>query len=69
MKAVLEFDLPEEQEEYKTHMEGPSYSLVLYHLDNFLRNKFKYENEVKISIEELRMKITELCEEYECSIY
>ena len=69
MKAVLEFDLPEEQEEYKLHMEGPKYSLVLYDLDNFLRNKYKYEDQETITIEEVRNKLTEFCTEHECSIY
>ena len=43
MKAKLEFDLPEEQDDFEVASNGWKYCSVLFDLDNFLRNKLKYE--------------------------
>ena len=43
MKAKLEFDLPEEQDDFEVASNGWKYRSVLFDLDNFLRNKLKYE--------------------------
>jgi hypothetical protein len=44
MKAILEFNLPEETEEFETASNGWKYKSVLCDLDNFLRGKLKYDN-------------------------
>lgn len=43
-KAVLEFKLPEEQEEFKTAMNAVNMSLTLSEFSLFLRSKLKYED-------------------------
>lgn len=64
MKGILIFKLPEEEEEFKLAQKGPAYSAVVEELDNWLRQKQKYDDIETISIEEVRKHITELLEEY-----
>lgn len=45
MKAILEFNLPEEREEFELASNAAQYSIVLDDLDEFLRRKLKYESE------------------------
>lgn len=42
MKAILEFSLPEEREEFETAMHASDCSLVLWHLTQHLRDKRKH---------------------------
>jgi len=44
MKAILEFNLPEENEEFESASNGWKYKSLLCEFDNFLRNKIKYED-------------------------
>jgi len=44
MKAILEFNLPEENEEFETASNGWKYKSLLWDFDNYLRSKLKYEN-------------------------
>jgi hypothetical protein len=52
MKAILKFNLPEEQEEFELASNAVKYSIVLSDIDNYLRSKIKYgdlaEGEYKI---------------------
>jgi len=41
-KVILEFNLPEEQEDYNYAMRGRDYSFALSDLYNFLRQDSKY---------------------------
>lgn len=43
MKAVLEFSLPEDQDDFDIATNGWKYRSVLCEIDNFLRLKLKYE--------------------------
>ena len=43
MKAILEFNLPEEQEDYDMAFCGHDYWCSLYDFSQYLRNKIKYE--------------------------
>jgi hypothetical protein len=63
MKAVLEFNLPEDEESFEYAKNGISYSIVIDELDNWLRAKYKYENQETITIEEVRDKLAELMNE------
>ena len=45
MKAILEFDLPEEQEQFDAANKGMDCALLVWHLDEFIRNKIKYEQD------------------------
>lgn len=60
MTATLTFDLPEEQEEFETAVNGQKYRSVLSELDNYLRGRLKYsdltDEQYKIH-EEIREKL------------
>lgn len=60
MKAILEFEMPEEKEELHYALKGLSYSCVIEELDNWLRSKVKYEDIETIKVSEVRSKISEL---------
>ncbi len=42
-KAILEFSLPEENEEFDSAKNGGLYKSVLWELDQYLRGRLKYE--------------------------
>jgi hypothetical protein len=45
MKAILEFNLPEEQPEFELANDGYKWQLVVWELDQWLRSQIKYEPE------------------------
>ena len=45
MKAILEFNLPEDREEYVAASRGMEWALLVWHIDQFIRNKIKYEQD------------------------
>ena len=45
MKALLEFELPEDREEYVAASRGMEWALLVWHIDQFIRNKIKYEQD------------------------
>jgi hypothetical protein len=44
MKVVLEFNLPEDREEYEWAFHGSELQAVVLELDTYLRNKIKYRD-------------------------
>jgi hypothetical protein len=42
MKATLEYDLPDEQDEFEKAVNGGKYAYIIWELDHFLRAKTKY---------------------------
>ena len=42
MKAILEFDLPEENAEHKLAVNAGNYYAVLWDIDQYIRNKLKH---------------------------
>jgi len=57
MKAILEFNLPEEKEEFNAASKGMDWALVAWDTDQLLRNKLKYEEHVhdtRKTLEEIR---------------
>lgn len=42
MKAILEFSLPEEQEEFKDAVNGTKYALALHNIKNDVRSIWKH---------------------------
>lgn len=44
MKAIVEFDLPEEQESYDMFMKGPRAYLVLAEMAEWFRSRLKYHD-------------------------
>jgi hypothetical protein len=45
MKAILEFDLPEEQEEFDVANNGWKFKSAIWEIDNKLRSILKYEQD------------------------
>ena len=45
MKAILEFNLPEDKEEFDAASKGMDWALLVWHIDEFIRNKIKYEQD------------------------
>lgn len=68
MKIVIEFDGIEEQEEYRTALDGWKYKAVLYDIKQMIRSKDKYTDEESISLDELRQYLVDKLSEYEVSI-
>lgn len=70
-KATLEFNLPEERDEFKTATKAIDLSIVITEYDNYLRAILKYgserykTDEELLVVEELRAKLNELRTEYE----
>jgi len=63
MKANLEFNLPEDQEEFNIATKAMDWSLLVLHIDQFIRNKIKYEQDrdgvLQLVRNELRHKMEE----------
>jgi len=45
MKAILEFNLPEDKEEFDVASRGMDWALLVLDIDQFIRNKIKYEQD------------------------
>ena len=42
MKAILEFNLPEEEEQFNVASKGMDWALIVWDIDQLLRNKLKH---------------------------
>lgn len=72
MKAVLEFNLPEDQDDFDTATNGWKYRSVLCDIDNFLRSKLKYEElppGEDIAFEKARTELWNLVNEHKVDIH
>jgi hypothetical protein len=72
-KAILEFNLPEENEEFESAHKGILYKLVIWDLDMYLRDILKYNSDsydekVIIELQKTRDKIHELLSERDLNI-
>ena len=65
MRAVLEFQLPEEREDFEIATDGWRYRGVISDVLNQLRSKIKYTEETTIALDAVREMIWEYCREYE----
>ena len=43
MKAVLEFDLPEDQDDFQSAINGNNYKSAIWNFDQLLRSEMKYK--------------------------
>ena len=43
MKAILEFDLPEENEDFQAAINGHKYKSAVWNFDQLLRSEMKYK--------------------------
>ena len=63
MKAILEFDLPEDQERFDAANRGMDWALVAWETDQLLRKKLKYGNllpNTTAELEEIRELLYDL---------
>ena len=69
MKAILEFELPEDKEEFDAASKGMDWAIVAWDIDQYIRNRLKYQSEkldtssAKEELELLRNELHELMEE------
>jgi molecular chaperone GrpE (heat shock protein) len=57
MKAILKFDLPEEQEEFNDAVNGNAFKAVIWELDQWMRSQLKHEDlpdDVHDKVQEIR---------------
>lgn len=62
----LEFNLPEEQEEMQTAIDGSKWKSVVWEINNYLRNKIKYEE--KEEFEPIREQLSQLISDSNLSL-
>lgn len=53
MKGKLEFNLPEEQEEFRLALDGSKCNIILFNISQKLRSWLKYDHEFKSADEAL----------------
>ena len=66
MKAILEFNLPEEEEQFQSANKGMDWALTVWDIDQLLRKKLKYEEHVhdtRKTLEEIRKTVNEIVTE------
>jgi hypothetical protein len=54
------FNLPDENDEYQSAINGNKYHSVIHELFNYLRSESKYSDRTELTIEEVREKLVEL---------
>lgn len=63
MEAILKFNLPEENDEFNSAINGSAYSSIVWELKQYLRSQLKYENlssDADEALEKVKEKIFEL---------
>ena len=71
-KAILEFNLPEEELEYQDAIGGVDFKCALLSFERFLRDTLKYQELPKYEAgvyEDIRKKFNECLDEYNVRLY
>ena len=69
MKAILEFELPEDKEEFDAASKGMDWAILAWDIEQYIRNRLKYQTEkldtssAKEELELLRNELHELMED------
>ena len=63
MKAILEFELPEDKENFDASAKGMDWALLVWHIDQFIQNKIKYEQDTHGALQLLRNELNFQMEE------
>jgi len=63
MEAILKFNLPEDKEEFDVASKGMDWALIVLHIDQFIRNKIKYEQDREGVLQLVRNELTFQMEE------
>jgi hypothetical protein len=62
--AKLEYNLPEENEEFKTAVNAGTLSCVCHNISRYVRELYKYEEREMLPKEEVEQKLRELLADY-----
>lgn len=62
MKATIEFDLPDERDEFALMQKAGEYRATLYELDQWLRSQIKHAN--RIELQPARDELNRLSAQY-----
>lgn len=65
MKTILEFNLPEDREEFEAHYHGPSAISALCDMRNYFRKLSKYDARESFPIEEIQEEFRRILNEHE----
>lgn len=72
-KITLEFNLPEEDSEFETAVNGKHLAALLWDFDQWLRSEQKYNERESIPVDELREKLRTMLSEagmtFDCVIW
>jgi hypothetical protein len=63
MKAILEFELPEDKEQFDVATRGMDWALVVWDMDQIMHKKIKYaelSDDSRLVIEELRLTMSDM---------
>ena len=63
MKATIEFNLPEDEEQFNVANKGMDWALLAWDIDQLLRKKLKYGNllpNTRAELEEIRDTLNEM---------
>ena len=63
MKAILEFELPKEQQKFDTATRGMDWALVVWDMDQIMHKKVKYaelSDDSRLVIEDLRLTMSDM---------
>ena len=63
MKANLEYNLPEDQEQFNVASKSMDWALLVWDIDQFMRNKIKYEQDNDGVLQLVRDRLTFQMEE------
>jgi hypothetical protein len=64
MKAILEFNLPEEQPEFDLAVNGNKWSFVAWKIDQELRSKIKYSESITEEQRDIYQEVRNSINEY-----
>ena len=61
MKAILEFELPDDKTEFDTASKAMDWAILAWDMEQYIRNRLKYEEDLDASsLEELQLLRNEL---------
>ena len=58
MKAILEFELPDDKVEFDAASKAMDWALLVWDIDQFIRNKIKYEQDRDGALQLVRNELT-----------
>ena len=71
MKAILEFDLPEDESDFHITSRAMNWALVAWDMDQFLRDKLKYGHDYKTvdeALEKVRDELYVILDDHEVTL-